>query len=75
MVGRKLLGLGVTERECNALPSQNLLAAHVAGSHWKTSTLQMQKQHLDAPGPTTNKRLCALVEVRHENTLGDNAEN
>jgi len=34
----------------NALSAQNLLAAHVAGSHWRTGILQMQNHRPDAPG-------------------------
>jgi len=55
----------------NALSAQNKLAAHVAGSHWRTSTLQMKKYCLAAPGRATNNRLCALVEARHAQCSGE----
>ena len=55
----------------NALPAQNKLAAHVAGSHSRTTILQMKTYRPGAPGRATNNRLCALVEARHAQCSGE----
>ena len=55
----------------NALPAPNNLAAHVAGSHWRTSTLQMKKYRPAALCRASNNGLCALVEARHVQCCGE----